>query len=183
MGTNKPLYVHRTGSNVKYGRYYYDYNDEKLLSHYGGKTRIRIDRLKQEYNRIKALSPEEATKDSPLKVESFGGQGTPQRFYELNRSFFPMKADEKQVIMIIGSLDSENRWLAKHVSISNPYAGDGVKQELTDEFASTNAGDETDTSPFQDVSEQEYISTSQYIRNMGVLINYVKSAEPVILKP
>jgi hypothetical protein len=94
-----------------------------------------------------------------------------------------MKADEKQVIMIIGSLDSENRWLAKHVSISNPYAGDGVKQELTDEFASTNAGDETDTSPFQDQSEQEYISTSQYIRNMGVLINYVKSAEPVILKP
>jgi PelA/Pel-15E family pectate lyase len=183
MGTNRPIYVHRKGSNVKYGRYYYNYNDEKLLSHYGGKTRIRIDRLKQEYNRIKALSPEEATKDSPLKVESFGGQGTPQRFYELNRSFFPMKADEKQVIMIIGSLDSENRWLAKHVSISNPYAGDGVKQELTDEFASTNAGDETDTSPFQDVSEQEYISTSQYIRNMGVLINYVKSAEPVILKP
>ena len=31
MGTNKPVYVHRKGSNVKYGKYYVDYNDQKLL--------------------------------------------------------------------------------------------------------------------------------------------------------
>lgn len=35
--TGNPLYVHRKGSNVKYGFYYYDYNGERLLSHYGGK--------------------------------------------------------------------------------------------------------------------------------------------------
>jgi len=183
MGTNRPVYVHRKGSNVKYGKYFYDYSDEKLLVHYGGKTRIQIDRLKQEYNRIKALSPGEATKDSPLKVESFRGDGTPQRFYELNRRFFSVKSDEKQVKTIIGALDKDNRWLSKHVSISNPYSGDGQKEELTDEYASTNVGDETDTSPFQDQSDQDYISTSQYIRNMGILINYVNSTKPATGNP
>jgi hypothetical protein len=177
MGTNKPVYVHRKGSNVKYGKYYVDYNDDKLLSHYGGKTRISIDQLKTEYKRIAALSPEEATKDSPLKVESFKGTGTPQSYYDLNRRFFSFSPDEKQVQGIINSLDSENRWLVKHVSKSNPYIGDGQKQELTDEFASTNVGDETDTSPFRDQSEQEYISTGDYIRNMTMLISYIRSAK------
>jgi hypothetical protein len=68
-------------------------------------------------------------------------------------------------------------WLVKHVSKSNPYIGDGQKQELTDEFASTNVGDETDTSPFRDESEQEYISTGDYIRNMTMLISYIKSVK------
>ena len=59
---------------------------------------------------------------------------------------------------------------------SHPYAGDGQKQGLTDEYASTFVGDETDTSPFRDpsdLSEQEYVSTAEYIRNMEVLINYL----------
>ncbi len=176
-GTNKPIYVHRQGSNVIYGRYFYNYNDDKLLSHYGGKTRISIDRLKQEYERVKALSAEEAIKDSPLKVESFKGTGTPQRFYDLNRSYFNFTPDENQVKSIIQSLDNEGRWLVKHVSISNPYIGDGQKKELTDEFASTNVGDETDTSPFRDPSDQEYISTSDYIRNMNMLISFVRAGK------
>jgi hypothetical protein len=41
--------------------------------------------------------------------------------------------------------------------ISHPYAGDGQNQEQTNEFASTNVGDETDTSPYRDASEQQYI--------------------------
>ena len=93
----------------------------------------------------------------------------------MNRSYFSFKPDEKQVKNVIQSLDNENRWLIKHASISNPYIGDGQKQELTDEFASTNVGDETDTSPFRDPSDQKYISTGDYIRNMTLLINYIKS--------
>ena len=167
---------HRHGSNVKYGRYFVDYNDQKLLGHYGGKSSMQVSRLKAEYNRIAALSPEEATKNSPLKVDSFREEGTPQQYYSLNRSF-PMKPDENQIKTIIGKLDSENRWLVKHASKSNPYIGDGQKQELTDEFASTNVGDETDTSPYRDESDQDYITTSEYIRNMSMLISYIKSVK------
>jgi len=176
MGTNKPIYAHRHGSNVKYGRYFVDYNDQKLLGHYGGKSSIQVTRLKAEYNRIAALSPEEATKNSPLKVEIYNEEGTPQQYYSLNRSF-PMKPDENQIKTIIGKLDSENRWLVKHASKSNLYIGDGQKQELTDEFASTNVGDETDTSPYRDESDQDYITTSEYIRNMSMLISYIKSVK------
>jgi hypothetical protein len=180
IGTNKPIYVHRKGSNVVYGTYYYDYNDDKLLAHYGGKQRIPVDRLKDEYNRASATSPEEATKDSPLRIESYKGTGTPQKFYDLNRSYFSFfnnAPDENRIKAIIQSLDNEGRWLIKHASTSNPYAGDGVRQELTDEFASTNVGDETDTSPFRDQSEQQYISTGDYIRNMTMLISYIRSVK------
>lgn len=175
LGTNKPLYVHRKGSNVKYGYYYVDYNDDKLLLHSRGKCSNPLENLKEAYKRLTALSPEEVTKDSPFKVEGFLQEGTPQSFYNLNRDAFFGKSDESQVKEIINSLDMQNRWLVKHAKISNPYIGDGKKQELTDDFASTNVGDETDTSPYFDPSNKEYISTSEYIKNMNVLINYIQS--------
>lgn len=178
MGTNKALYVHRKGSNVKYGFYYTDYKNDHLLSHYGAKRRVPVEELKAEYNRVAALSPEEATKDSPLKEEQFTGNGTPQKFYDLNRNAYKFKPGEAQVKEIIQSLDNQGRWLVKHASISNPYIGDGQKQEPTDQYASTNVGDETDTSPYRDPSDQEYISTGDYIRKMSVLINYIRSAKP-----
>jgi PelA/Pel-15E family pectate lyase len=174
-GTNKPLYVHRKGSNSKFGKYYIDYNDNKPLGHYGGKRWIAVNHLKEEYNRLRNLSPEEVTKDSPLKVGSYKVERSPQNFYDLSPNIFSRVPDEKQVKDIIQALDNENRWLVKHVSISNPYIGDGQKQELTDEFASTNVGDKTDTSPFRDQSDQEYISTPEYIKNMNILINYLRS--------
>ena len=178
LGTNRPLYVHRKGSNSNYGKYFVDYNDDKLLGHYHGKRLIQVNRLKEEYSRIATLTTEEATKDSPLKVGSYRGEGTPQSIHDLYPNIFSGIADEKQVKEIIQSLDNDNRWLVKHAPKSNPYTCDGQKQELTDEFASTNVGDETDTSPFRDPSDQMYISIPEYIRNMSLLINYIRSVKP-----
>ena len=174
IGTNKPIYVHRKGSNVKYGTYYVDYNDDHLLGHYSGKRRVPVEELKAEYQRLSSISVEEATKDSPLKPAQFKGEGTPQRFYDLNRDAFRGTAGEADVKKIVQSLDNQNRWMVKHASISHPYIGDGQKQELTDEFASANVGDETDTSPYRDPSDQDYISTGEYIRNMNLLISYLR---------
>lgn len=177
VGTNKPIYVHRKGSNVKFGSYYIDNNDQKLLAHYYGKCRVSLDELKKEYSRVSALSSEDATKDSPLKIAKFEGEGSPQTYYDLNRYNFPMRVNEVMVKEIIGSLDAQNRWLSKHASISHPYIGDGQKQEQTDEFASTNVGDETDTSPYRDPSDQLYLSTGDYIRNMKMLINFIRESK------
>jgi hypothetical protein len=88
-----------------------------------------------------------------------------------------MKVDGKVVKEIIGSLAAQTRWLSKHASISHPYIGDGQNQEQTDEFASTNVGDETDTSPYRDMFDKNYISTGDYIRNMKMLINFVRSTK------
>lgn len=174
--TDKPIFVHRKGSNVAYGYYYFDYNDSKLLAHMQGKGNINIERLKAEYKRVSALSPEEATKNSPLKSEMFKGEGTPQTYYTLNRDTYPSNdSSDTNIRRIISSLDDHNRWLVKHAMISNPYIGEGQIKEATDEYASTRVGDKTDTSPYVDPSDQQYISTFAYIRNMNVLMNYVKS--------
>ena len=129
---------------------------------------------------MSALPVEEATKDSPSIPGKFEGTGTPQSFYHLSR-FERFENDgtvsESRVNDVIHSLDSEGRWLAKHAMISNPYIGDGENKVPTDDYASINVGDKTDTSPYRDLSEQEYISTPAYIRNMNVLINYLKSIQ------
>ncbi len=172
--TNKPIYVHRKGSNVAFGTYYIDYDDHHLLRHYYGKARVPLKQLKEEYEKVASLSIEEATKDSPLKTAAFDKEGTPQSYYDLNRHSFNFKSKMNEVQEIISKLDNQNRWLAKHVMISHPYIGDGVKNEQTYEYSSTMVGDETDTSPYRDNSDQEYISTGEYIRNMKILISYLK---------
>jgi PelA/Pel-15E family pectate lyase len=177
LGTNKPLYPHRKGSNVKYGCYYVDGKDENLLSHYGGKSYIDIQELKNEYKRVFSMTAEEATRNSPLKEEAFTGTGIPQSYYDLSYERSTKIPDESAVRTIIQSLDKENRWLVKHGMTSNPYIGDGRKQEPTDAYVKTMVGDETDTSPYRDPSDNEYISTGDYVRNMNWLINYVESAK------
>ena len=178
VGTDKPIFVHRKGSNAKYGYYYVDTNDSNLLGHMRGKGNINIQYLKDEYARVSALSPEDATKDSPLLPGKFEGPGTPQSFYHLSRLENPGRRPplpDMKVKDVINSLDKENRWLVKHAMISNPYIGDGQEKEPTDEYASTHVGDKTDTSPYMDMTDQEYISTPAYVRNMYLLINYLKS--------
>jgi hypothetical protein len=173
--TNKPIYVHRKGSNSKYGVYFTDENDTDLLSHYYGKRQIQLRELKDEYARIAGMSVGEATKNSPLQAGRFEAEGTPQTFYDLNRYNFSIQPTKEMIEEVIGDLDIENRWLIKNAMISNPYIGDGKNQELTDKYATTHVGDETDTSPYRDTSEQEYISTGAYITNMQLMISYLNT--------
>ncbi|HWI92553.1 MAG TPA: pectate lyase [Flavisolibacter sp.] len=176
--SDKALFVHRKGSNVKYGYYYVDDSDKNLLKHYGGKTVVNITELKNEYNRISAFSPGDATKNSPLKPGRFIGKGTPQTFYILERESYPfLDSINWNVDEIVHSLDGQNRWLVKHVMISHPFIGDGKNKELTNAYCSTYVGDETDTSPYRDTSDQLYISTAAYIKNMTVLINYLQQSK------
>ena len=175
IGTNKALYVHRKGSNVKYGYYYTDYNIDHLLGHYNGRRHVPVAELKEAYSKISKLSPEEATKDSPIKPEQFSGAGIPQSFYDLNRDAIGTVPKEQELKEIMQALDKEGRWLVKHAAISHPYIGDGQKQEPTDQYQSTNVGDETDTSPYRDPSDQDYLSTGEYIKNMNLLMGYIRS--------
>jgi hypothetical protein len=183
IGSNKALYVHRKGSNVKYGFYYVDYNSKNLLSHYGGKRFVPIETLKEEYKRVSALPAGEVIKDSPIIPGQFTGEGSPQTFYDLNRDAYNGPAREETVREIIRSLDSEGRWLIKHANTSHPYIGDGQKQEPSDQYASTNVGDETDTSPYRDPSDQDYISTGEYMRNMDLLMSYLRTVKAPDNKP
>ncbi|MBN1294342.1 MAG: pectate lyase [Candidatus Latescibacteria bacterium] len=186
LGTNKPIFVHRKGSNVVHGYYYVDYDDKNLLIHYGGKSNLNnsIKSLRAEYEKVSNMSVEEATKDSPLFVKRFTEDIMPQKYYDVKSQGMTASAmsygkrnvpTETQVQEVINSVDDEGRWLVKHVPISNPYIGDGTKTEPTDKYASTDVGDETDTSCYTDETDQLYISTREYINKMTVLMNYVAS--------
>ena len=177
--------VHRKGSNVKFGYYYFDYDHRNLLGHYGGKTRLDIDNLRKEYEAVKKMTVKEATKDSPLTIGRFTKNTLPQKYYSLKSSVYASSgmrngkkiSEEEQVKNIISALDNKNRWLTKHRSTSNPYTGDGTKKELSDEYASTNVGDETDTSPYRDEGDRDYIATGTFITNMQILLNYVSRVD------
>ncbi len=185
IGTNRPIFVHREGSNVAYGRYYVNYEPEPEVTHYGGKARIDIAALRNLYERTAAIPPEKAAADSPLLPGRFTGTGTPQKWYDLKSRVLAASGyqtstnipSEDAVRKVLDALDEEGRWLVMHQQTSNPYKGDGVLTEPTAEYASTHVGDDTDTSQFTDESDQLYITTGAYIRNMELLINYVRSGE------
>ncbi|MGW8315245.1 MAG: pectate lyase [Bacteroidales bacterium] len=173
-GTNKPIYVHRTGSNVIYGHYYVDENDHMLLGHYGGKRNIPVDLLQKRYDSLATLDPVLVARDSPLKPSMFSNAETPQKFFmqQSDQMFywFPQNFDARE---ILESLDEQGRWLTTRGMTSHPYIGDGINEESTETFAGTDVGDDTDTSPFRDTTGQEYISTGLYMRNMRILMDYL----------
>jgi hypothetical protein len=182
MGTNKALYAHRTGTGVNDGHYWWDYKDKNPLLHYGAKSNIPIEKLKEEYNRVSSIPPKEATKNSPLKIESFQNDNiTPQKYYEMiwplnngpdvaRRKYNPAaKTDESQVRRIINSLDAQHRWMVRHIQISRSYA-------ITKDGIETNTAKLSDESGkgIVDTSDQEYLSTREYVNNMRLLISYIK---------
>lgn len=166
-GTNKGIYAHRTGTGVADGKYWWDYDDNNLLAHYGGKANINIQFLKDEYKRISALSPEEATRNSPLKAGKISVSQLPQRYFSSLTSAVVMPSDQA-VNDIIRALD-QDRWLVKHIQISRPYsvAADG-KETNTAKLSDENGKGIVDS------SDQQYISTREYEKNMSLLIRYLK---------
>jgi PelA/Pel-15E family pectate lyase len=173
--TGRAIYVHRKGSNAIYGSYYIDENEDMLLGHYGGKRNIPVIFLKQRYDSLVAVDPVLVSIDSPLKPSVFEGEGTPQVFYGSRPDMrLDRKPDEKEVKEILKAMDSKGRWLTGSAMISNPYRGDGTLAEPTNRYACMDVGDETDTSPFRNTSDQEFISTGLFIRNMRALINFLE---------
>ncbi len=181
VGTNKPVYAHRTGTGVTDGHYWWDDNDENPLLHYGAKSSIPVGKLKDEFKRVNALSPEEATRNSPLLVQQFQHDTPPQKYYESawplpdgpdvarrNYEYGVNLPDESQVKKIIGSLDSQHRWMVKHIQISRPYAVSAAGAETNTAMMSDMNG-----AGIKDSSDQLYLSTREYEQNMRMLIRFV----------
>jgi PelA/Pel-15E family pectate lyase len=161
IGTNKPLYVHRDGSNVVNGRYYFDYNPKNTLVHYGSFRLIDVAGLRKRYAEAKALSPAEAVKGSPLVP----GRG----LIPLPRFFAVEPRSNTSVQSVIASLSPEGYWIVPLRTNSHVYRGDGSTKVAPGDFSQTHVGDETDTSPYPD-EKIAGISTEAFVRNMSVLI-------------
>lgn len=180
LGTNRPLFLHRRGSNVVNGEYYVDANPNNTIGHYGSTRQIDVAQLRQQYADAKALPPTEVTKGSPLLP---GASPSPlARFFEVrpprefgSRGPSPLPIPDRAA-RAIASLDAQGRWISELGSTSHPYRGPGSKTIVPGDFRSTNVGDERDTSPFRPATPLPGISTQVYIRNMGDLIRFVDAA-------
>jgi hypothetical protein len=166
IGTNRPLYVHRRGSNVVNGRYYVDYDPAKTIGHYSAFRRVDVAGLRKLYAEAKATPPDEAARDSPLRPGA-GLRPLPR--------YVAVAPGDATAGEVIASLDAEGCWLAPLGYNSYPYRGPGPPTPAPGDFSQTHVGDAFDTSPYPDETIVG-ISTAAYIRNMSALIRALDRA-------
>ena len=168
--TGTPLYVHRVGSNWYNGHYFTNQDIAGTIGHYSSAARINVKALRREYEALKALPAEEVVSGSPLVEKELVPL---PKYYATVRG---MREDPRD---IIDALTPEGYWLSPLGSTSNPYkAGASTEPSSETKYASTNVGDEYDTSPYRCTDGTMCISTRDYINKMATLIRLIdKDAE------
>jgi hypothetical protein len=179
LGTNRPLFVHRRGSNVVNGEYYVDYDGDKTITHYGAFRKLDVAALRARYARLKATPAADASRNSPLRVK---GIALPRYFSlaDLNvsdltagRMGVETEVTPERAAKLLGSLNAEGYWPTPLKATSNPYRGDGSATPVAGDYSTTRVGDDTDTSPYVATNPVPGISTGAFIKNMGELIRYL----------
>lgn len=165
IGTGKPLYVHRTGSNIVSGYYYVDQDISKTIGHYSSQNVINIDWLRKQYETVQSISPEQITKNSPLREKGL---------VPLPRYFTPGNAaDSATASELVAGLNARGYWPSPLPITSNPYIGPGKETATAGDYRTTMVGDQYDTSPYRPVEPLTGISTQTYIQNMNKLNKYL----------
>jgi hypothetical protein len=176
IGTNRPLYVHRRGSNVVNGAYYVDYDPTATPGHYSAFRAIDVPALRREYEALLRTPPTEAAKDSPLLASDpaplprfFVGGG-------LTGSDLNAGSPAASPAQLIRALNRQGWWPTELKATSNPYRGDGPASPAAGDYRTTRVGDASDTSPYITDTPVIGISTADYIANMARLIEALPGA-------
>ncbi|MFC1541537.1 pectate lyase [Candidatus Latescibacterota bacterium] len=98
LGTNKPLYAHREGTSIETGHYWIDYEPKNFPGHYGMQQTINVPAVRKEFERVSALSPEQAMAE-----------------YQKNKSAEspPSRINSDDIMKIISSLDNRGAWITE----------------------------------------------------------------------
>ncbi|WP_395847874.1 pectate lyase [Cystobacter fuscus] len=202
LGTNRPLFVHRYGSNIWNGAYYVDHDHHDTPSHYSAGRSINIANLRATYDQLSSMSDAaiaEMVAKSPLKTTQ--PRALP-KYFSLREVDFPdLYADavmttsavtDETIDTLIQDLGTKDHWLTPVVRsdpavaasfVTNPYRGNGPSTPYTgDAYRSKHVGDIYDTSPYDSQDPPATyekkprlngISTADFVSNMGKLIAYV----------
>jgi PelA/Pel-15E family pectate lyase len=165
--TGIPQFIHRKGSNVANGEYYFDQNIENTVSHIGSFATVNIRQLRQDLETIRQIPVAELTKDSPLL---YGKEIALPRFYSRTYNY----PGSPGIQSIIENLTREGCWLTPLSMTSNPYkACPDLSPSNETKYVSTRVGDEYDTSTYLPETSVMGISTTTYISNMMRLITFI----------
>ena len=176
--TGEPQFVHREGTNVYNGRYFYDNQPEGTLAHYGSFTTVNPKALRVAYEAVKQIPKEELAKDSPFLNN---GLVPLKKYYTRVRPVWGMPMQQpslERMRKLIGEMTEEGYWLTLQNQTSNPYKPcTDTTPSTTREFTSTYVGDEFDTSPYTAENPVKVISVRTYIDNMMQMIQYLDSTK------
>ncbi|GHF68538.1 hypothetical protein FHX82_003559 [Amycolatopsis bartoniae] len=195
LGTNRARFVHRFGSNIDNGAYYFDHDHHDTLSHYSAGRAIDTAALRTTYEQLRALTPAEV---ADLRARSPLTPGTPiplPRYFSLRdleltdlfrgatQPLPPVTAAEAAAL--VTDLGAKDHWLTPVDAVTNPYHGPGPATPYDGRaYMSKNVGDVYDTSPYDPrtpPAEPPYvprerplvISSATYVANLGKLVSYV----------
>lgn len=182
LETNKALFTHRRGANVSNGEYYVDYTPGNMLAHYKSASTIDLAKLRAAYQEVLRLTPKEVTVNSPLKAMT--NVALP-KYFTLGKvsvsdlNFRAQKTPEEknlteQAAALVLGLNRQGYWPTPLYYTTNPYKGVAPVTKANDDYAATMVGDKWDTSPYPVKNPVMGISTGAYIKNMGVLIQYLQ---------
>ena len=172
----RPLYVHRKGGNVANGNYYTDENPEGTIAHFSSFATVNPNRLRDALQQCKRLFHADLVRNSPLAAAA--KSGPKEYFYDFsNRA--GARLPELDADDIASKLNDEGYWPSTLRQVSNSFKP--VPQTMNmesedDAYAQTMAGDEYDTSPYENRNVKG-ISTRTYIHNMVAMINSLKPRE------
>jgi hypothetical protein len=195
LGTNQPRFVHRYGSNIWNGAYYFDHDHRATLSHYSAGRSVNIGSLQATYDQLAAMSDAaiaEMTAGSPLKATR--PRDLP-KYFSLREVDFPdlfagatmtsPSVTEAQAQAVVDALGDRDYWLSPISFVTNPFRGNGPTTPYTgDAYRSRHVGDVYDTSPYDPLTPPEIepyqprerplgISTSDFVANTGKLIAFL----------
>ena len=170
LGTNRPRYVHRRGSNVVNGRYYWDYSPAATLGHY---RRFASDRHRGAAARIsRRCGRRRARRSCAIRRCCAPGRAPLPRFMtSTRRRLRPQRrrrrrrrrGDPQRSTPKAGG----RRRCARPAT---PIAAHGPRRPPPGDFRTTHVGDASDTSPYTTDRPVIGISTATYIANMALLI-------------
>ena len=195
LGTNLPRFVHRYGSNIWNGAYYFDHDHRATPSHYSAGRNINITNLQATHDQLASMSDTaiaQMTAGSPLKASKRGDLPT---YFSLREVDFPDLfagatmttpiVTEAQAQGVVDALGDKKHWLSPIAFVTNPFAGNGPSAPYTgDAYRSRHVGDIYDTSPYDPLTPPEIdpyqprerplgISTSDFVANTGKLIAFL----------
>ncbi len=196
LGSNDGLYVHRYGSNIHNGAYYFDKDYTNTVSHYSAGRQIDIAGLEATYQMLSTMTDAavaELAARSPFKAT--GTLRALPKYFSIREVDFPdlftgavmttPAVPEAEVATLLNELGSRNYWTSPVPEIVNPYQGDGPSAPYTGTaYRSKHVGDVYDTSPYPADNPPEvppyvkkdkpqFIVTADWIRRMGRLIAFV----------